>query len=124
MHSKVLKECDLASIDIDFYNWNMDSMAHNGVEHTKVLAIFTGGSCKGMIIGEASLQAALHICRQVEFEPVGLEANICDAQRTIGALDPDTAFSNLHIFYTGLQKMRSDLAHLLFDFHGCTSYRS
>ena len=80
----------------------MGGMTHNGVEHTQILAILAGWSCKGMIIGEAPLQATFHICWQIEFEPVCLEANISDAQRTISTLDPDTPFSNFHILYASL----------------------
>src|SRR5215470_9309616 len=124
MHSKKLKEFDLAGIDIDFYDWNMGSMAHNGVEHTHVFAILFGWRRVGMVVGEASLQTALHIRWQVELVPVGLHADIGDAQRTISALDPDTPFSNLHVIAAGLQKMSSDLAHLLLDLRRRASDRS
>src|SRR6266851_1027633 len=102
----------------------MGGMAHNVVEHTHVFAILPGWRLVGIVIGEAPLQAALHIRWQVELVPVCLHADIGDAQRTISALDPDTPFSNLHVIDAGLQKMSSDLAHLLLDLRRRPSYRS
>ena len=124
MDSKVVEEFDLACFDVNLYNGNMGGMAHNRIEHAQVFAVL--GRCRGvgMVIGEAPLQAALHIRWQVEFVPVGLHANISEAQRTISALDPDTPFSNLHIIEAGLQRMSSDLAHLLLDLRRRASHRS
>src|SRR6266699_1310362 len=121
MDSKVFEEFDLACFDVNLYNGNMGGMAHNRIEHAKVFTIL--GRCRavGMVISEAPLQAALHIRWQVEFVPVGLYANICEAYRTISALEPDTPFSNLHVIEAGLQKMSSDLAHLLLDLRRSTS---
>src|SRR5260370_18145644 len=124
MDSEVCEEFDVARIDVNFYDWNMSGMEHNGIEHPQVFTIIRGRRRKGMVIGEAPLQTALHIHRQVEFVPEGLHAYIGDAQRTIGALDPDTPFSNLHVIDAGLQKVSSDLAHLLLDFRSRASRRS
>ena len=124
MDSKVFEKFDLACFDVNLSNGNMGGMAHNRIEHTQVFTILRRCRGVGMVIGEAPLQAALHIRWQVEFVPVGLHANISEAQRTISALDPDTPFSNLHIIEAGLQKMSSDLVHLLLDLRRCALDRS
>src|SRR5260370_16328112 len=91
----------------------MGSMAHNGVEHTHVFAILPRWRRVGMVVGEASLQTALHIRWQIELVPVCLHADIGDAQPTISALDPDTPFSTLRVTQPGLQNTTPNLPLLL-----------
>src|SRR5260221_170054 len=70
----------------------MGSMAHNGVEHTHVFAILPGWRRVGMVVGEASLQTALHIRWQVELVPVCLHADFgdgCQARGGTRVMEPE-----------------------------------
>src|SRR3989440_12397792 len=124
MDSKVFEKFDLACFDVNLYNGNMGGMAHNRIEHTQVFTILRRGRGVGMVIGEAALQAALHIRWQVEFVAVGLHANLSEAQRTISALCPDTPFSNLPIIEAGRHRVRSGVVALYLDLRRCALDRS